>query len=192
MVALKFLGIGAIGLFSDYAWPTPAGGEPGDWVGVDRNIEACVAGIHACRWGVGLLDWIDDELWAVELWDPVEVGDDLVLAPRGRLVSRVVAWDGDAAVAFAAACERRAVEHASPDFAADAAHLLRGGRPETGAMPFADGPPTPGAVAANVGFVVAHAVAVAGSAPYEEGYAVERRWQLAWLAAHLDLAVSAV
>jgi hypothetical protein len=187
MLAFKFLASGSVGLFSGYLWPVPERGEEGAWVGVDGNVEACATGVHACRLGVGLLDWIDDELWRIELEDAVDVADDVVLAARGRLVSRIDAWDADAARAFASACKRRASELASPEFAADAASLLTGGRPETGAMPSADGPPTPGAIAANVAFVVAHAVAMAGTEAYEDGYLAERRWQLEWLADHLNL-----
>lgn len=187
MHAFKFLGRGSVGLFSAYSWPVPELGREGDWVGVDGEIEACARGVHACRLGIGLLDWIDDELWRIELEQVTEVADDVVLAARGRLVSRVDAWDGKAAEAFAAACERRAAELASPEFAADAARLLTGGRPESDARPPADGPPTAGAIAANIAFVVAHAVAMAGTTPYEDGYRAERRWQLEWLADRLHL-----
>lgn len=193
MFALKFLGLGSVGLHSAFRWPVPEGTEPGAWVGAAGELEMCSSGVHACRLGIGMLDWVDDELWVIELEEHVDLGGDLVLSPRGRLIRRVQGWDGAAAAAFAVACEGRARELASPEFAADAAALLTGSRPETGATPPGEGPPTPGGIAANLGFVAAHAVAAAQAARnlddpgYEECFAAERRWQLAWLVDRLRL-----
>ena len=195
MRAAKFLGVGAVGLFSDFRWPTPVDDGPGAWVG-EQSVEACRRGIHACTFGAEMLDWIDDELWIIELEDPVELGDGVLLARRGRLIERIEEWDAAAARAFAEACEARAAELASPEFAQDAALLLTGSRPETGAPVPMDGPPTPGGIAANLGFVVAHAVAAAeseragGDPDYATCFAAERAWQFAWFYDRLALSGS--
>jgi hypothetical protein len=99
--AYKFLAAGAVGRFSDVAWP-PAG----TWLEADGPPERCRSGIHACLPPV-LLDWLDDELWEVELAGAVE-HDGEVVAERGRLVARVGGWDEDAARGFADVCVGRA------------------------------------------------------------------------------------
>lgn len=102
MKAYKFLGIGGIGLFSDFAWP-PAG----EWVDAAQPLADCLAGVHAVR-REHLLDWIDDELWEIELAGTVVERDSMVVAERGRLVRRIAAWDADLAHEFADECARRA------------------------------------------------------------------------------------
>lgn len=70
-------------------------------------------------------------------------------------------------------------------FAADAAALVRGARPEAEHVPAeADGSPTPGAIAANLAYVTAH-VAGCGAGPpgspaYEGAVEREREWQRGW------------
>lgn len=237
MIAYKFLAAGAVGRFSDFRWPVPSGGEPGAWVG-GAALEQCRTGIHACTLGQ-LLDWIDDELWTIELAGDVVVRETMVVAERGRLCERVTAWDADAARAFADSCAWRARDFAIralrrvgltevaeelvdaielarvqavsakatatvdertaelTGFAADAVALAEGRRPE---MWGADEPKlvrvaeqTPGAVAANLGYVTAHAagrdaVAAAGSEDaYPDGVAAERAWQLGWLSERCGL-----
>jgi len=73
-------------------------------------------------------------------------------------------------------------------YVADAVALARGGRPEHyGVHPGASAPASPGAVAANLGFVAAHvaasALADATSDParYQAGFDRERERQRAWL-----------
>jgi hypothetical protein len=61
VIAYKFLGQGSVGLFSDFAWPAP-----GEWVETHEPVADCVRGIHAVSFE-NLLDWIDDELWEIEL-----------------------------------------------------------------------------------------------------------------------------
>ena len=76
---------------------------------------------------------------------------------------------------------------------ADAVQLIRGGRPDTYGPELGSGAPTPGAIAANVGFVVAHAFGTAAveAAGDDEVYAVafeaERARQRDWLREHLEL-----
>lgn len=106
MQAYKFLSKGGIGRFSNFAWPQPHGGEPGEWAS-GRPVELCLTGIHACR-AVDLTEWIDDELWELELDGAIREELSMVVAERGRLVRRVDAWDAGCAEAFAVDCTWRA------------------------------------------------------------------------------------
>lgn len=107
MTAYKFLGAGAVGFFTGFAWPRPSGGRPGDWVGVEGELACCANGVHACPPGA-LVGWIDEELWAVELEDATAAAEDLLVARRGRLRERVAAWDAAAAAELTADCVLRA------------------------------------------------------------------------------------
>lgn len=238
MRAYKFLALGTVGRFSEFRWPLPAGNEPGAWVETDDQLDVCRHGIHACKAGQ-LLDWIDDELWEIELGGELVESDAMLVAQRGRLLRRVDAWDGAAAHEFADVCVWRARDHALSSlrrvgltdeaqrlvgavelgelqagavsafersdgaaaelsgFAADAVSLAQGRRPgmwdTEGPATLQEPVQTPGAIAANLGFVVAHvagreAVAATGSeAAYGGGLAAERQWQLGWLAERLGI-----
>ncbi len=107
MIAFKFLGPGSVGLFSRLEWPVPGGGRPGGWVEAGGPLEECRTGVHACGpWG--LIDWLDSELWHIELDEPIVETDAGFVAGRGRLLRRVEAWDGRAAGDLARACVERA------------------------------------------------------------------------------------
>ena len=85
---------GARSPFSGFMWPV------GEWVEVEGEVELCRNGIHACR-PEALSRWLDDELWLVEL-EEVEIEEDgLLAARRGRLVSRIEAWNAEAALELA-------------------------------------------------------------------------------------------
>ncbi len=228
----KFLAEGGVGRFSNVRWPTD------EWIEAGGELEDCRIGVHALLLPQ-LLDWLDDELWEIELGGEVVEHEAMVVAERGRLVRRIDAWDAAAAQAFADACAWRARGYAIASlrrsgltaaaeellaaveldeaqeqaisilgrtagedaelsgFAADAVSLARGKRPES----WAAGPPalrqpepTAAAVAANLGFVVAHAAGrdAAGAAggaqsAYDEGFAAERALQLEWLVERLEL-----
>ncbi len=107
MIALKFLEQGAIGRFSGFSWPQPSDDHPGDWVESADDIKQCFRGIHALR-STGLLDWLDDELWEIELDGDIVDAGEMLVARRGRLLRRVDAWDEPTASAFAADCALRA------------------------------------------------------------------------------------
>jgi hypothetical protein len=103
MHAYKFLRPGAVGPFSRVSWPTPAEGEPGAWLGAaGGDAELCRDGVHACSRD-HLPFWLTEELWAVELQEPVVEQRSKLVAPAGRLTARVDGWDADAALAFMAA-----------------------------------------------------------------------------------------
>ena len=192
-------------------------------------------GVHALR-APRLVDWIDDELWLVELADDVSESHDMLVARRGRLLRRIHAWDEDAACKFGESCIRRArdlaaeslgragYEHARAElervdeleslqalaaaearsatgaaadalvYLADVVQVSRGGWFETYVgHPGAGASATPGAIAANIGFVVAtaagSAAADAAGRPdaFDDGWDAERELQLAWLTTRLDL-----
>jgi len=236
--AYKFLALGAVGRFSEFSWPQPSGSEPGAWVAATAQLADCRHGVHACSPGQ-LLDWIDDELWEIELEGQIVASEAMLVAERGRLLKRIAEWDGATAQEFADACTWRSRDYALSSlrrvgltaeaerllaavelgelqagavsayerssgsaaelsgFAADAVALAAGRRPEMWdtARPSTLREPvqTPGAIAANLAFVVAHAagreaVAAASSeAAYDAGFRAEREWQLGWLSERLGL-----
>ncbi|MDQ3741385.1 MAG: hypothetical protein M3389_10645, partial [Actinomycetota bacterium] len=107
MLAYKFLRAGAVGPFSGVAWPQPAHGSPGEWLAAaPGGTSICRRGVHACR-EEDLPRWIGQELWAVELRGEVVETPYKLVAPEGRLLRRIDAWDGDAALHFARACAER-------------------------------------------------------------------------------------
>jgi len=103
VIAYKFLSSGAVGLFSRHAWPTPTADAPGEWVRVEGELQPCLNGVHACDC-TRLVEWIDDELWEIELADPVVEADEELVASAGRLVRRVDHWNDESALAFVSHC----------------------------------------------------------------------------------------
>jgi hypothetical protein len=91
---------------------------------VRGTLEPGSNGVHALRTR-RLVDWIDDELWLVELADDVEEIDDMLVARRGRLLRRIRAWDEDAAREFGESCIWRARDLAAESL--DRAGLEREG-----------------------------------------------------------------
>lgn len=185
-----FLGAGRYDLLGDFVWP--------EAVWLERDLRPLRAR--------ELVERVDDELWRIDV-DGV----------RARLVERVDEWNEDSAGAFVESCIRRAcelglghadgtlveLEHAVAEklreepgdvlaYAADTFALARGARPDQWKGPGAigSGSPSAAAIAANLGFVVAH---VAGRAAtdagreYAEGFDEERERQRAWLAERLSL-----
>jgi hypothetical protein len=182
MIAWKFLREGAIGPFSDVAWP-----PPGSWLEASADdVAICRTAVHACT-VEDLPLWLDDELWRVELYEPVQAADGKLAAPAGRLLERIARWDGAAAIAYAEACAARAhalaacavvapgaTAAAAAALAADAArcarHATRADRR----------PPTMAATTALC------AARIAGLLE-PDGIAAERAWQARWLADRLAL-----
>ena len=166
MIAWKFLGQGATGPFSGFAWPRPDGG-PGAWV--DAAVDPCRAGIHACRVG-DLPYWAGRTLYAIELdGDLVEHGTKVV-APRGRLVRRIEAWDDAFRAAYTRWCADRAHEIARASGLERWREVIEPSIPEGPAL---------------LGFVAAR---IAEQGAGVEAYRAERARQAEWLAARLPLA----
>ncbi len=120
MIAYKFLSSGAVGLFSRQAWPVPTADAPGEWVRVDGELQPCLNGVHACPKTL-LVEWLDDELWEIELDSPVLEADGELIARAGRLIRRHERWDGECAGAFVGHCVENTVSVA-------ARSLVRAGR----------------------------------------------------------------
>ena len=121
MIAFKFLREGRVGPFSGVRWPAP-----GEWLhAAAGGGRTCEQRIHGCR-VEDLPEWMDAELWRVELDGGVAVDCGKLVADRGRLVERVAAWDAALMAAFAEACTLRARDAAllvlSPAGAAGRAH----------------------------------------------------------------------
>jgi hypothetical protein len=201
MIAYKFLRTGRVGPFSAFHWP-----EPNVWVHAARDLAACRRGIHACR-ASDLPWWLADELWEVELDGHVRIDEHKIIAPSGRLRSRIEAWTSACAQEYADACAWRAQGRAvealvraghgraarrlaacqTLDDALGAARQLAEDIPETrisltiagdGAVRALTGaPPTSAYIAAHA------AMRVDGPA----GYAAERTWQSRWLVERLGL-----
>jgi hypothetical protein len=105
MIAYKFLRDGRLGPFSAVRWP-----PCGEWLQAaagGATARTCVDRVHACR-VEDLPEWMDHELWRVELDGDVRVDCGKLVADRGRLVERVEVWDAALMTAFAEACALRA------------------------------------------------------------------------------------
>ena len=213
MIAFKFLREGAVGPFSRVRWPAPAAGAPGAWVQRAGSGGVCVQRVHACR-TQDLPEWLDAELWTVELDGDVGVQCGKLVADRGRLLERVDRWDEATAIELAAACAYRA---------RDAAIAVLGPGPQAEALAAAGGPAelletaramddlagdgaratayagdaarhvvaaqaepaTATGHAATAAFIAAHAAALAAGDAGAAG--AERAWQARWLAERLAL-----
>jgi hypothetical protein len=87
MIAYKFLDAGGVSPFAGFHWPV------GEWVDAGA-ADPCRRGIHACRVS-DLPFWLGEELWEIELDGELVAQQRKVVAPRGRLVRRVDAWNRD-------------------------------------------------------------------------------------------------
>lgn len=190
MIAFKFLAAGALAPFTGYRWPAPRAwvsapaGSPERW-------------IHACRAG-DLPYWLDAELWRIELDAPVREARYQIASPRGRLVERVVAWDGALGRDYARACALRARDLALPHVPAPAREALAAAT-ELGALAAAAERAAPasrpaalvGDAAQNarhVGPATTSYIAAVLASTLGGGLAAfeaERAWQARWLAERL-------
>ena len=209
MIAYKFLRTGGEGPFTGFAWPLPDGDDPGDWVEGDCLRGACAAGVHACRPG-DLPVWLNDELWLAELDGAVTEARSKVVAPRGRLLRQVDAWNRETASVMAQACARRARHHAAMVLRSSGlrtsaetlqafslaemagAHELLpfdAGVRVTSAVGYASdaaGVALAGGGAAPVAYMAVRAAINAADSP--TGGVRERHWQARWLRDRLSLA----
>ena len=141
----------------------------GAWVDVEGPLEPSRRGIHACR-ERDLAHWLDDELWVAELDGTILEEERMLVASRGRLVSQVLEWDGEAMRELAQACVERGRDYPQG-----------GGAERWAAHPS-------GAVSAI--YMVADAAglaAVEDGRSYDEGFDEERAWQAEWIASRFAL-----
>jgi hypothetical protein len=101
VIAYNFLAADRFATFSGVTWP-----EPGSWLEASGKLERCFSGIHALR-PRGLLGWIDDGLWRCELGGAIDEDADVLVAERGRLLTRIQAWNEVSAYDFARVCATR-------------------------------------------------------------------------------------
>jgi len=189
--AYKFLAPGAVSPFTGFRWP-----RPGEWV--SGRPDRPDRWVFACR-RADLAYWLDRELWLVELDEPVREARHQISAPRGRLVTRVRAWDEELRRAYAAACASRARELALPALPSElAARVASLGHLSEVAAAVREAP-EPSTVGGYLGDVSALAAEDAAAASYvacilaasvrgEAAFEAERSWQAGWLSRHLELA----
>jgi hypothetical protein len=166
MQALKFLRPGRVAPFAKVTWP-----EPGEWLDAEGRLDLCRTGLHALL-PDALAPWIAEELWRVELDGAEALAPGILVASRGRLVSRVEEWNQETAREFARACAAHVQEGATgraAEYAADA----RASAEEAGAD----------FTATTVGYMAAHAA----EAMRPGGFSAEREWQSRWLAERLGV-----
>jgi hypothetical protein len=205
VLAYTFLADGAVEPLSGFAWPTPAAGKPGAWIGADTTPRETLRGSLPGD----LPYWLDDELWNIELEGALPKRPHLLLAERARLLGRVDAWTGALAWEFVGACARRVAHRAAAALGeagqAHAAASLEGASDleeiELAASAAADQPGPAGTLAgytADVCFYARDAgvpARAANVAAKMSAYALagdiadenERAWQAAWLADRLGL-----
>lgn len=166
MHALKFLRPGRVAPFANTTWP-----EPGEWLDAGGPPDLCRTGLHALR-PDALAPWIAEELWRVELDSAEALAPGILVASRGRLVSRVEDWNDETAREFARACAAHVQEGATgraAEYAADARVSA-----EEAAADF---------TATTVGYMAAYAA----EAMRPGGFTAERAWQSRWLAERLGV-----
>ena len=211
MIAFKFLREGRVAPFARVAWPAPSSDTA--WMRRRGPGRACDQRVHACRLD-DLPEWIDAELWRVQLDGNVAVDCGKLVADRGRLLRRVEGWDGAAAAELATACTLRAREAALAMLGAgpqaDALAAAPAGELQAVARAMAAGldavreraasyvadaarhadlavaePATAPGHAAAAAFIAAHAAAFATDDVAAAG--AERAWQARWMAERLAL-----
>jgi len=165
--AYKFLDADGRGVFSRFAWPLPDGG-PGTWV--ESEVDPCRAGIHACR-PAELPYWVAPALFEIELDTPVAEHALKLVAPRGRLLRRVDAWNDETRAEYGEMCLARAHE-----LVAAGPESLSAWAPPSEIAPVES---------ARVGYIAARIAEELGG---REAHVAERKRQSDWLVAHLALA----
>jgi hypothetical protein len=165
--AYKFLADDGVGVFSRFEWPVPNGG-PGDWV--ESEVVTCRSGVHACR-PVDLPYWVAPALYEIELDGPVDQEAIKVVAPRGRLIRRIEAWNDETRRAYTEMCIARARE-------------LAASAPEA----IDDWAPTAEMAAAGPALMSFMAARIAERLGGVDAYVEERMRQSAWLVDRLNIA----
>jgi hypothetical protein len=165
VIAYKFLRPDGTSVFTRFTWPLPNGG-PGAWV--DAGVDPCRSGIPARRRG-DLPLWLGRALYEIELDGEIQEEATKIVAPRGRLLRRVDAWDEPTRDEYTRMCADRAHELARSEGLSEWDAVVEPSVPEGPAL---------------LGFVAAR-IAEQISGP--DAYHAERRCQAEWLAERLGL-----
>jgi hypothetical protein len=165
VIAYKFLRADGTSVFTRFAWPLPDDG-PGAWV--QAEPDPCRAGIHACRVS-DLPYWAGRVLYEIELDGDVVSHKTKVVAPGGRLLRRIDAWDDDFRATYTRYCADRAHETARENGVERWEEVIEPSIPEGPAL---------------LGFVAAR---IAEEALGVDAYYAERARQADWLASRLGL-----
>jgi len=192
MIAFKFLARDAVSPFTGFRWPSP-----GEWVSASGG--RADVWVHACRTG-DLPHWLDEDLWRIELGEPVREARYQIASPMARLVARVMAWDERMAREYARACALRARDLALPRLEPPLREALAGATDLDAIAATAAGGAPPSRAAGYVADAAQNALHV-GPAPTSyiaavlasslggglRGFEAERAWQARWLAERLGL-----
>jgi hypothetical protein len=165
VIAYKFLRSDGSSVFSRFTWPLPDGG-PGPWV--DAAVDPCRSGIHACR-RADLPLWLGRALYEIELDGAIQEEATKVVAPRGRLLRRIDAWDEATRDEYTRVCADRAHELARSAGLSEWDAVVEPSVPEGPAL---------------LGFFAAR---IAEEMSGADAYHAERRRQADWLAERLGL-----
>ena len=165
MIAYKFLRSDGSSVFTRFTWPLPDGG-PGLWV--DAAVDPCRSGIHACR-RADLPLWLGRALYEIELDGAIQEEATKVVAPRGRLLRRIDAWDEATRDEYTRVCADRAHELARSAGLSEWDAVVEPSVPEGPAL---------------LGFFAAR---IAEEMSGGDAYHAERRRQADWLAERLGL-----
>jgi hypothetical protein len=165
MIAYKFLRPDGGGVFTRFRWPLPDGG-PGEWV--SSTVDPCRSGIHACE-PRHLPLWLGRSLYEVELEGEIVEDAMKLIAPQGRLLRQIAAWDEQAYDDYTRMCADRAHELARSQGFDNWEAVIEPSVREGGAL---------------LGFVAAR---IAEEMDGEEGYHRERASQTEWLVDRLGL-----
>jgi hypothetical protein len=163
VIAYKFLRDGGVAPYTGFRWPLE------EWVEA-AGADPCREGIHACAVR-DLPIWMGPELWEIELGGEVVAHGRKLVAPRGRLVRRLGAWNDALIRDFGRECVRRT-------------------RERVGFLPVISGYAFDADRLAGLGRVPLAAFAAARAAELRDGptgYDEERRLQAVWLAERLGL-----
>jgi hypothetical protein len=192
VIGFKFLAAGTRAPFTRFRWPSP-----GSWVSAPED--RAEVWIHACR-RRDLPYWLDDELWRVELEEPVREARYQIASRRARLLSRVGAWDRGLMRDYARACALRARELAMPHVPSTVREALAGATAlEAIAAAAASAGPTSRAAeyvadaannALHVGPATTSYIAAMLASSLGGGLAAfeaERAWQARWIGERLAL-----
>ena len=93
-----------IGPYSNFQWPLPKNGKPGKWVHTKGEIVICENGIHYCESELQLLDWLQEEIYEIEVKGKTIRDDDKSASRSGRLVRKLDTWNERTARLFACDC----------------------------------------------------------------------------------------